>query len=129
MRVRRWAAHVPEPLDIERMQRACQSLVGRHDFAAFRTHRSQDEPSRGTVRQVFQSEWSRDAAQPELVRYEIEADAFLRHMVRAIVGSAILVGRGKLSDEAIGAMLASRDRAKAGPTAPPHGLTLTGVRY
>ncbi len=126
---RRWMGHVATPLDVERMNTACQVLLGRHDFAAFRTHQSQDPPGLGTERRVHAISWSRDETDGNVVRFEIEADAFLRHMVRTIVGSSILVGEGKLPVTGIGAMLDSRQRAAAGPTAPAHGLTLLEVKY
>ena len=116
-------------LDVERMNEACQPLLGKHDFAAFRTHRSQDDPRRGTVRQVLSIRWQRDPVEPADVMFDIEADAFLRHMVRAIVGSSILVGRGKLAPSAIGDMLSAGERAAAGPTAPAPGLTLMEIKY
>jgi tRNA pseudouridine38-40 synthase len=122
-------AHVVAPLDVDRMQTACQALSGKHDFAAFRTHKSQDPPGLGTVRRVHAAAWSRDCSEPEIIRFEIEADAFLRHMVRTIVGSSILVGEGKLPVDAMGAMLAGGERAGAGPTAPPNGLTLLEITY
>jgi tRNA pseudouridine38-40 synthase len=126
---RRWMGHVVTPLDVERMQEACQALVGKHDFAAFRTHKSQDPPGLGTVRQVHAAAWARDPGQPDVLTFTIEADAYLRHMVRAIVGSAILVGEGKLPGGAIGQMLERKERAAAGPTAPANGLTLLEVTY
>lgn len=126
---RRWMAHVEERLDEEVMHTACQALVGRHDLAAFRTHRTQDPPGKGTVRTLFSAGWQRDPLDARILRFEIEADAFLRHMVRAIVGSAILIGSGKLPASELGAMLDRRERAAAGPTAPAHGLTLLEVTY
>lgn len=126
---RRWTARVKEPLDVEAMHQACEPLVGRHDFAAFRTHRTQDPPQRGTVRRVLAAQWRRDAGNSSIVRFEIEADAFLRHMVRTIVGSAILVGHRKLPASALGAMLTKGERGEAGPTAPALGLTLLEVKY
>lgn len=126
---RRWAAHVPDPLDLDAMQRACQSLEGQHDFGAFYTHQTQDEPGKRTVRRVLSIEWQRDSLVPELLRFQIEADGFLRHMVRAIVGSALLVGLGKRPADGVRRMLDSRDRALAGPTAPAAGLTLMGISY
>lgn len=126
---RRWTAHVSDPLDVEAMDRACQVLLGRHDFAAFRTHRSQDDPLRSTVRGVTSIGWRRDRIEPRLVRLRIEADGFLRHMVRAVVGSAIRVGLGKAPVEWIGQILALEERAAAGPTAPASGLTLLEITY
>jgi tRNA pseudouridine38-40 synthase len=61
--------------------------------------------------------------------FDIEANAFLYRMVRSIVGTLLEVGRGALSEDAFSDVLASRDRSKAGPTAPAHGLCLMGVAY
>jgi len=126
---RRWMGHVAISLDVQRMDAACQALRGRHDFAAFRTHRNQDPPGLTTERRVHAVSWTRDVADPRIIHFEIEADAFLRHMVRTVVGSSIQVGEGKLPVNAIDVMLESRQRAAAGPTAPPQGLTLLEVRY
>jgi tRNA pseudouridine38-40 synthase len=126
---RRWSTHVDGNLDVEAMDTACQALLGKQDFAAFRTHRSQDQPGRGTVRRVLVARWQRDPSEPADVSFEIEADAFLRHMVRTIVGSSILVGQGKLPRTALADTLAARERTEAGPTAPAHGLTLMGIKY
>jgi len=125
----RWSLHLPEALDLEEMNRACAALVGEHDFAAFRTHAAQDDEAQSTVRRVSYCRWI--AAEPAVgfVRMEIEADAFLRHMVRVIAGSALLIGQGKLPGSAMAEMVEKRDRAAAGPTAPAHGLTLVGVSY
>lgn len=125
----RWTAHVEGSLDVEAMHEACQPLVGKHDFAAFRTHRAQDDSERGTVRRVLSTSWKRDPVEPANVAFDIEADAFLRHMVRTIVGSSILVGQRRLPRTAIGDMLAAADRAAAGPTAPAQGLTLIEIKY
>jgi tRNA pseudouridine38-40 synthase len=126
---RHYMLHVPDPLNVDAMHEACQAVVGRHDFAAFRTHKSQDDGEKGTVRRVHTADWCREAEQPEVVRFDIEADAFLRHMVRVIVGSALQVGLGKQPVDSIAAMLASAERAAAGPTAPSHGLALERVTY
>jgi len=125
---RRWSLHVEAPLDVESMHRTCRALLGRHDFAAFRTHRAQDDPGRATTRRILATDWQRDGDGPT-VTFEIEADAFLRHMVRAIVGSSILVGQKKAPEASLAEMLAAGDRAAAGPTAPAHGLTLMEIRY
>jgi len=125
---RRWSLHVAAELDVDAMDRACRDLTGEHDFAAFRTHRAQDDPGRTTTRRVLSTEWRRGATGTK-VTFEVEAEAFLRHMVRAIVGSSILVGQKKLPVTAMGEMLAAGDRAAAGPTAPAHGLTLMEIRY
>ena len=118
----RWAYHHPAALRPEAMREASAALIGRRDFAAF----ASGGGTRGTVRTVRAAEWSRDG---DLLRFEIEADAFLRGMVRAIVGTLLWVGRGKIGVEGFGRIVRSLDRAQAGPSAPPRGLCLTGVRY
>ncbi len=119
---RRYSLHVAEPLGLAAMQQAAQCLVGEHDFAAF------GRPPQGetTVRRVLAAEWGGEL--PWLT-FDIEANAFLYHMVRSIVGTLLLVGRGEMSVEEFAAVLASCDRGRAGPTAPPHGLCLMEVRY
>lgn len=126
---RRRAAHVAEPLDVDRMNAACCRILGRHDFRAFYTHQAQDDRAKGTARRVMEARWETDPQDPRLIRFRIEADAFLRHMVRTIVGSALMVGSGRLATDALGWMLEQGDRTQAGPTAPAHGLTLLAVRY
>jgi tRNA pseudouridine38-40 synthase len=122
--LRRYSWHVREPLDIAAMHRAAQALVGEHDFAAF-AHRSGVAVG-STVRRVRSIAVRRVA---DLVLVEIEADAYLPHMVRNIVGTLVWVGRGRLDGPAITRILASRDRRRAGPAAPGHGLFLVRVRY
>jgi tRNA pseudouridine38-40 synthase len=75
---------------------------------------------------VRRADWCVDGT---LLRFEIEADAFLRGMVRAIVGTLLWVGRGKIDVERFGTIIGSRDRAQAGPSAPAQGLCLIGVAY
>jgi tRNA pseudouridine38-40 synthase len=111
------------PLDIDAMQSAAQALVGEHDFSAFRTVQCQ---ARSTFRNVREITISR--ARDE-ISIEIEANAFLHHMVRNIVGSLLPIGRGEQREAWLGELLAGRDRAKAGPTAPAAGLTFLGPRY
>jgi len=125
----RWSAHLTEALDLEKMNRACEVLVGEHDFATFRTHAAQDDEAQNTVRRVSSCRWIDNEPAPGFLRMEIKANAFLRHMVRAIVGSVLLIGQGKLPGEAMAELLEKRDRAAAGPTAPAHGLTLVAVEY
>jgi tRNA pseudouridine38-40 synthase len=121
---RRYAWHVSGALDVERMQAAAALLVGRHDFAAFQSAGSEVET---TVRDI---QLSAVSAQPSaLMVYEVVGSGFLRHMVRAIVGSLVEVGRGRHSAAWMAEVLESRDRAVAGPTAPAEGLFLVGVAY
>ena len=115
----RWAYHHPAALRLDAMREASAALIGRKDFAAFAS-------GEGGVRTVRRAEWSRDG---DLFRFEIEADAFLRGMVRAIVGTLLWVGRGKIGVERFGEIVRSLDRAVAGPSAPARGLCLTRVTY
>ena len=122
---RTWAWHVTRPLDVAAMDAAAARLLGEHDFAAFRGADATQTP-RTTVRRVLES---RVRHEPPLVVYRVEATAFLKHMVRNIVGTLVEVGLGERSPDAMRALLAGRDRTRAGATAPPHGLTLLEVRY
>jgi len=115
----RWAYHHPAALRLDAMRDASTALVGRTDFAAFAS-------GEGGVRTVRRAEWN---AEGELLRFEIEADAFLRGMVRAIVGTLLWVGSGKIGVERFGEVVRSKDRALAGPSAPAKGLCLTRVEY
>jgi tRNA pseudouridine38-40 synthase len=121
---RRWAWHVPEPLDVPAMQDAAACLVGEHDFEAFRG--ADPVPVRSTVRRVLEARL--DVEAPLLV-FRIEATAFLKHMVRNIVGTLVEVGRGMRPATAVDDVLAARDRTRAGATAPAHGLVLVRVCY
>ena len=115
----RWAYHHPAALRLDAMREASAALIGRKDFAAFAS-------GEGGVRTVRRAEWSRE---DDLFRFEIEADAFLRGMVRAIVGTLLWVGRGKIGVERFGEIVRSLDRAVAGPSAPARGLCLVRVAY
>lgn len=123
--LRQRAVQIDVPLDVPAMARALQVLEGLHDFAAFG---STTEGS--TVRECF-----RATCEPveqdgrTLIAIDLAASGFLRHMVRTIVGTLLLIGRGKLAVEQMAQILASRDRGQAGPTAPPHGLYLMSVTY
>ena len=114
---------VRDPLDADRMHRALQALLGERDFSAFRAAACQS-----TTPMRFLSAASvtrRDA----YLRVRLEANAFLHHMVRNIVGSLVEIGLGRQEETWLGALLESRDRRLAAATAPPDGLYLTGVTY
>ncbi len=114
-------------LDCSRMRHAAQYLLGRHDFRSFQSGGS---PRRSTVRELTCLEIeSSPALAGQRISIEIEADGFLYNMVRNIVGTLVEVGRGKLDPEQIPAILQARDRRRAGPTAPAHGLYLVAVRF
>ena len=120
---RHYAWHVFGPLNVEAMDAAARTLLGRHDFAAFQTAAG---TARTTERTIASSRVRRDS---HFVIYEVTGDGFLRHMVRAIVGTLVDIGRGRRSREAMREILVSRDRGRAGPTAPAWGLFLVGVEY
>jgi tRNA pseudouridine38-40 synthase len=119
----RYAWLVRERLDLESMNLAAQVFLGDHDFAAFRTLGSEEKT---TKRRVLASEWRRDGG---VVTYRVEATAFLRHMVRTMVGAMVEIGRGKRSADDLARMLAAGDRALAPAAAPACGLFLIEVRY
>jgi tRNA pseudouridine38-40 synthase len=115
-----WSAH---PLDASAMHAAAQCLVGRHDFTSFRASECQ---ASSPIRLVESLTVQREGA---LVVLEVQANAFLHHMVRNIVGTLLPVGRGERPGSWVAEVLAACDRRVAGITAPPHGLYFAGVRY
>lgn len=115
--------HIPETLDVELMHAAAQSLVGEHDFTSFRAAGCQANTPMREVRFVD------IRRQGRFVVVEIEANAFLQHMVRNIVGSLLQVAMGRQPLQWVAEVLAARDRNVAGVTARPDGLYLVGVEY
>jgi len=111
------------PLDAGAMHRAAQALLGENDFSAFRTVQCQAPHARRELQEITVS---RDG---DVVTVEVQANAFLHHMVRNIVGSLLVVGRGDAPEGWIAGLLAGLDRTKAGPTAPASGLVFLGPRY
>ena len=120
----RHAWHVAQPLDIGAMRRAAAVLIGEHDFTSFRAAGCD---AAHPIRRILVSEWQSEP--PALLIYRVVATAFLRHMVRNIVGTLVEVGRNRRDSATLPALLAARDRNRAGATAPPHGLCLTAVDY
>lgn len=114
---------VTGPLDVESMREAAQELLGEHDFSSFRAAGCQARHARRMIQRI---DVRRAGA---LVAVEIQANAFLQHMVRNIVGSLLEVGRGEREVAWIREVLAERDRTCAGVTAPPEGLYLVQVGY
>lgn len=119
----RYSWHVSWGLDSALMNRALKKIVGTHDFASFK---KKNEPYRSCEREVLRAGVKRRGA---FVYVVIEATGFLRYMVRNIVGTLVLVGRGKVSPEEFGDIVDAKDRDSAGPTAPPQGLFLRKIRY
>ena len=114
---------VPVPLDVRAMRRAARSLVGRHDFQAFRSEGWREKDTVRTIRRLTIAKTGR------YVHLTVEGNGFLYNMVRAIAGTLIDIGRGKRPPEDMQKILASRDRKQAGPTAPARGLCLISVKY
>jgi tRNA pseudouridine38-40 synthase len=111
------------PLDAAAMDEGAQALPGERDFSAFRSVQCQASHARRNLQAISV------ARRGEEVVVEVQANAFLHHMVRNIVGSLLVVGRGERPPGWIGELLAGRDRTLAGPTAPAQGLLFMGPRY
>lgn len=132
--MRRYVWWVRFPLDAGAMGAASASLVGNHDFTSFR---GSGCGAKSPVRKVSCLEVERSSYaiflftkfHGEFIRVSIEANAFLRHMVRNIVGTLVEVGRGRIDPERMKGILEARERRAAGPTAPPNGLFLEKVIY
>ena len=107
------------------MNQAARVLVGSHDFASFG---SATDGTSSTVRRILAAKWVRDSGAQTLI-FTIRGTGFLRYMVRCLVGTMVPVGRGKIPPTDFGGILESRDRARAGPSAPPQGLCLESVEY
>lgn len=125
----RYVWHYPYPLDEGVMMLAGGLVVGEKDFTSFAAvdpERGRDGEAVSNVRTIFSSSWERSGE--ELV-YTVRGSGFLHHMVRNLVGTFILVGRGTLSAEDVTRILEARDRSAAGATAPSGGLYLVGVEY
>jgi tRNA pseudouridine38-40 synthase len=124
----RYVWHYPYPLNEEPMIRAARFVEGEHDFTSF----AAVDPERGrdvtvsNVRQIFSSNW--EQREDEFV-YTVTGSGFLHHMVRNLVGTFILVGKGTLQPEDVTRILQARNRSAAGATAPASGLYLVKVEY
>jgi tRNA pseudouridine38-40 synthase len=121
----------PFPLHLDRLAKAARYICGEHDFSSFAaadpdlTQRETDAQTT-TVRRILESRWRREG---DLLVYCVTGTGFLHHMVRNLVGTFVEVGRGRFEPEQMVQILARRDRAAAGPTAPASGLFLLGVGY
>jgi len=124
----RYVWHHPYPLDETAMQQAGELVLGEHDFTSF----AAVDPERGkeegfsNVRCISASHWRREG---EDLIYTVRGSGFLHHMVRNLVGTFILVGKGTLRTEDITRIMDAKDRSAAGATVPAHGLYLVMVEY
>ena len=114
---------VYSPLDAARMHEAAQSLLGKHDFSAFRASGCQASTP---VREITAMSVVRDG---DKIILAVTANAFLQHMVRNITGTLVAIGAGDVAVDSLPGVLATRDRKQGGVAAPPHGLTLVDVQY
>ena len=132
----RYVLHDPSMLDFDSMAEAARHFAGEHDFTTFAasTGSEEEDRDRDTTRIIYRSELLRSpetnsANRGEKWVYVIRGKSFLRYMVRKIVGTLLEVGRGKLAPGDVQELFALRDRAKSGPTLPPHGLCLESIEY
>ena len=111
------------PLDVEKMQAAAKHFIGEHDFAGFCSAGSQ---VKSTVRTIFDIQVESSGTE---ICIRVTGNGFLYNMVRIIAGTLVEVGKGYISPEDIPAIIESKERRQAGPTAPAHGLKLVEIRY
>lgn len=119
----RYAWHIDRRLVVSRMKRAAAALVGRHDFSAFRSSACAARTTARTLRSLT------ILKRGDFIEIRLEADAFLMHMARNIVGSLVEAGLGRVTEQDMKKILRSRDRTRAGRTAPARGLYLERVLY
>lgn len=125
----RYTWHYPFPLDEQAMSQAASRVEGEHDFTSFAAvdpERGREGDPTANVRRIFSSSWQRQA--DEFV-YTVKGSGFLHHMVRNLVGTFILVGKGTLHADDMTRILEARQRSAAGATAPASGLYLVNVEY
>jgi tRNA pseudouridine38-40 synthase len=118
----RYAHHIARPLDLDNLQQGSGALIGVHDFAPF------GQPTQGesTVREVFDAQWQQDGP---WFTFDVAGNAFLRGMVRCMVGTLLRIGGGLWPVERTAELLESRNRALVAPPAPACGLCLMRVEY
>jgi tRNA pseudouridine38-40 synthase len=139
----RFEWHIPRPLDVERMREAAPRLIGEHDFAGFRAADCQAQRTVRRVRSIDLQVRSLSELDPMTadvgridephtcasIQIDVRGDAFLKNMVRIMVGTLVAIGHGRFGVERIDELLRDGDRTRAGQTAPAHGLTLVEVLW
>lgn len=123
---RLYTYHVKMPLDIQKMEEAARLFEGEHNFSSFAHKATKGCAKTSPVKRIYRSAIIKEG---EGISFIITGSGFLHKMVRNIVGTLIDVGRGKISQNALSAIIDAKDRRKAGKTAPPHGLFLMDVKY
>lgn len=129
-RLRLYTLHINCRLDFIAMRKCLDALKGTHDFSSFENSGSRDKDTcsgRGAVRTIYEARLVETSS--DFFSFSFHGDGFLRNMIRNLVGTLLEAGRGKITPEEFGAILAAKDRSKAGPTAPAHGLCLKKVLY
>jgi tRNA pseudouridine38-40 synthase len=122
--LKRYSWFVFKPLNVELMKEATRFFIGEKDFSSFR---AADSDAPHSIREVTSFEiFEKDDG---LIEFEVKGTAFLRHMVRIMVGTAVTVGKGSIKPEDVTRIIEARDRTQAPMTAPPQGLFLTKVEY
>jgi len=125
----RYVYHHPFPLDEDAMGAAAGAILGEHDFTSFAAvdpEKGRDDEPASNLRTIFRSVWERQ--QDELI-YMVRGTGFLHHMVRNLVGTFLLVGKGSLAPDDVRRILRACNRSTAGPTVPAQGLFLVSVEY
>jgi tRNA pseudouridine38-40 synthase len=125
----RYVYHHPYPLEEERMIQSADEVLGEHDFTSFAAvdpERNRENLAPSNIRTIYTSQWLREG--PELV-YTVRGNGFLHHMVRNLVGTFLMVGKGSLNKQDLKRILEERNRSAAAATAPASGLFLVSVEY
>ncbi len=118
-----YAYHYRYPIDVDYLNQQAKAYIGKHDYCGFCSIKSDVED---TVRNVYAFDVWRDG---DMVYFKVEADGFLYNMVRIMVGTLLFVSEGKIKKDELSSVIASKDRKRAGKTAPPQGLYLDKVNY
>ena len=118
-----FVTYISEKINVNNMNKCCQMIKGKHDFTSFsKTHTDVNH----FFCEILEAEWVK---KDEQIIFRVKANRFLRNMVRALVGTMVLVGKEKISSSDFKKIMMSKDRTKAGPSAKAHGLFLTNIAY